>query len=36
MNLSDYGQQIGQIASQAIDIQTQNQLNSLEERRTKD
>lgn len=33
--LISYGQQISNIASQAIDIQTQNQLNSLEERKNK-
>jgi len=33
--LVNYGQQISNIASQAIDIQTQNQLSSLEERKNK-
>jgi len=33
--LITYGQQISNIASQAIDIQTQNQLSSLEERKNK-
>lgn len=33
--LINYGQQISNIASQAIDIQTQNQLSSLEERKNK-